>query len=72
MVYDRSAFDPRFGERRERTLLLTWGWCAGDFLFLRNISATIIASLALPMSIVGTFAAMSLLGFSMDICHDGP
>jgi len=36
------------------------------FIFLRNISATIIASMALPMSIVGTFAAMSLLGFSMD------
>jgi HAE1 family hydrophobic/amphiphilic exporter-1 len=36
------------------------------FLFLRNISATIIPSLALPASIVGTFAAMSLLGFSLD------
>ena len=28
------------------------------FLFLRNVSATIIPSLALPMSIVGTFAVM--------------
>jgi HAE1 family hydrophobic/amphiphilic exporter-1 len=36
------------------------------FLFLRNISATIIPSLALPMSIVGTFAAMYLLGFSLN------
>ena len=36
------------------------------FLFLRNISATVIPSLALPASIVGTFAAMSLLGFSLD------
>ena len=36
------------------------------FLFLRNVSATIIPSLALPMSIVGTFAAMYLLGYSMD------
>jgi HAE1 family hydrophobic/amphiphilic exporter-1 len=36
------------------------------FLFLRNISATIIPSLALPMSIVGTFAAMYLLGYSLD------
>ena len=36
------------------------------FLFLRNISATIIPSLALPMSIVGTFAAMYLLGYSVD------
>ncbi len=36
------------------------------FLFLRNLSATIIPSLALPMSIVGTFTAMFLLGFSVD------
>jgi HAE1 family hydrophobic/amphiphilic exporter-1 len=36
------------------------------FLFLRNIPATIIPSLALPMSVVGTFAAMYLLNFSLD------
>ena len=36
------------------------------FLFLRNISATIIPSLALPMSIIGTFALMYLLGYSLD------
>jgi len=36
------------------------------FLFLRNISATIIPSLALPLSIVGTFAAMALAGYTMD------
>ncbi len=36
------------------------------FLFLRNLSATVIPSLALPMSIVGTFAAMYLLGYSLD------
>src|SRR4029079_2603846 len=36
------------------------------FLFLRNVSATIIPSLALPASIVGTFAVMSLLGYSLD------
>ncbi|MGH9739171.1 MAG: efflux RND transporter permease subunit [Candidatus Acidiferrales bacterium] len=36
------------------------------FLFLRNISATIIPSLALPMSIVGTFAVMYLLGYTID------
>jgi HAE1 family hydrophobic/amphiphilic exporter-1 len=36
------------------------------FLFLRNISATVIPSLALPMSVVGTFAGMSLLGFSLN------
>jgi HAE1 family hydrophobic/amphiphilic exporter-1 len=36
------------------------------FLFLRNISATIIPSLALPGSIVATFAVMYLLGYSLD------
>ena len=36
------------------------------FLFLRNLSATIIPSLALPMSIVGTFAAMYLMGYTVD------
>ena len=36
------------------------------FLFLRNLSATIIPSLALPMSIVGTFAVMYLLDYSLD------
>jgi len=36
------------------------------FLFLRNLSATVIPSLALPMSIVGTFAVMYLLGYSLD------
>ena len=36
------------------------------FLFLRNLSATIIPSLALPFSIVGTFAVMYLLDYSLD------
>jgi multidrug efflux pump len=36
------------------------------FLFLRNFSATIIPSVAVPLSIVGTFAVMYLLGYSLD------
>jgi hydrophobic/amphiphilic exporter-1 (mainly G- bacteria), HAE1 family len=36
------------------------------FLFLRNASATIIPSLALPFSIVGTFAVMWAFGYSLD------
>jgi len=36
------------------------------FIFLRNIPATIIPTLALPMSIVGTFSFMYLLGYSVD------
>jgi len=36
------------------------------FLFLRNFSATLIPSLSLPMSVVGTFAVMYLLGYSLN------
>ncbi|HWF04270.1 MAG TPA: multidrug efflux RND transporter permease subunit [Candidatus Angelobacter sp.] len=36
------------------------------FLFLRNLAATIIPSVAVPLSIVGTFAVMYLLGYSLD------
>ncbi len=36
------------------------------FLFLRNLPATIIPSVAIPMSIIGTFGAMYLLGFSVN------
>jgi HAE1 family hydrophobic/amphiphilic exporter-1 len=36
------------------------------FLFLRNLSATVIPSLALPLSIVGTFAVMYLFDYSLD------
>jgi HAE1 family hydrophobic/amphiphilic exporter-1 len=36
------------------------------FLFLRNLSATLIPSLALPLSIIGTFAVMKPMGFSLD------
>ena len=36
------------------------------FLFLRNIPATFIPSLSVPLSIIGTFAAMYLLGYSLN------
>src|SRR5882724_5640205 len=36
------------------------------FLFLRSLSATIIPSVAVPISIVGTFGVMYLLGYSLD------
>jgi HAE1 family hydrophobic/amphiphilic exporter-1 len=36
------------------------------FVFLRNISATIIPSLAVPISILGTFAAMNMLNYTLD------
>jgi HAE1 family hydrophobic/amphiphilic exporter-1 len=36
------------------------------FLFLRNLSATLIPGAAVPLSIIGTFAAMYLLGYSLN------
>ncbi|MGH9604245.1 MAG: efflux RND transporter permease subunit [Terracidiphilus sp.] len=36
------------------------------FLFLRSLRATIIPAVAVPLSIVGTFAAMYMLGYSLD------
>ena len=36
------------------------------FLFLRNLAATIIPSVAVPLSLVGTFGVMYLLGYSLD------
>jgi len=49
------------------TLVLTMGLVVMViFIFLRNISATIIPSLALPVSVVGTFAVMYAFGYSVD------
>jgi multidrug efflux pump len=51
----------------EFELLLTIGLVVlVIFLFLRNIYATIIPSVAVPLSIVGTFGAMYALGYSLD------
>ncbi|MEG4319237.1 MULTISPECIES: efflux RND transporter permease subunit [unclassified Microcoleus] len=36
------------------------------FVFLRNLSATVIPSLALPVSLIGTFAVMHLFDYSLD------
>ena len=67
VVYDRSDSVRESVRDVKFTLLLTVALVVMViFLFLRNVSATIIPSLALPLSIVGTFAAMSLLGYSLD------
>jgi HAE1 family hydrophobic/amphiphilic exporter-1 len=66
-LYDRSLSIRGSVNDVKFTLVLTIGLVVMViFLFLRNISATIIPSLALPMSIVGTFSAMYLLGYSLD------
>ncbi|NOT33901.1 MAG: efflux RND transporter permease subunit [Candidatus Eisenbacteria bacterium] len=67
-IYDRSESIRHSVRDVQFTLLLTLVLVVlVIFLFLRNLPATVIPSLALPLSIVGTFAAMKLLGFSLDI-----
>jgi hydrophobic/amphiphilic exporter-1 (mainly G- bacteria), HAE1 family len=67
VLYDRSQSIRESVNDVKFTLLLTvFLVILVIFLFLRNFSATVIPSLALPMSIVGTFAAMQLLGFNLD------
>jgi multidrug efflux pump len=51
----------------EFTLILTIGLVVMViFLFLRSLSATVIPSVAVPLSLVGTFGVMYLLGYSLD------
>ena len=66
-LYDRSATIRESVNDVQFTLLLALGLVIlVIFLFLRNLSATVIPSLALPMSIVGTFSVMYLLDYSLD------
>ncbi len=66
-LYDRSVSIRASVNDVKFTLLLTIGLVIMViFIFLRNVSATIIPSLALPMSIIGTFSVMYLLGYSLD------
>ncbi len=67
VLYDRSILIRESMHDVKYTLVLTVGLVIMViFLFLRNLSATIIPSLAVPMSIVGTFTVMHLLGFSLN------
>ena len=66
-LYDRSASIRESVHDVKFTLWLTLGLVVMViFLFLRNLRATIIPSIAMPMSIVGTFALMYLLDFNLD------
>jgi HAE1 family hydrophobic/amphiphilic exporter-1 len=67
ILYDRSASIRESVNDVKFTLVLTICLVVMViFLFLRNLSATVIPSLALPFSIIGTFAAMYLMHFSID------
>ncbi|MDZ7993872.1 MAG: efflux RND transporter permease subunit [Nostoc sp. EfeVER01] len=67
ILYDRSQSIRESVDDVQFTLLLTIALVVlVIFLFLRNISATVIPSLAVPLSIIATFGVMLLLGFSLD------
>ncbi|MEK7445114.1 MAG: efflux RND transporter permease subunit [candidate division NC10 bacterium] len=68
VVYDRSVAIRESVHEVEFSLFLTIALVVMViFLFLRNISATIIPSLAVPLSLIGTFAVMYVLGYTIDI-----
>jgi HAE1 family hydrophobic/amphiphilic exporter-1 len=67
ILFDRSESIRNSIHDLQFTLLASMGLVIlVIFFFLRNLSATIIPSLALPLSIIGTFAVMNLLGYSLD------
>ena len=67
VLYDRSDTIRESYTDVQFTMLMTLGLViAVIFLFLRNVSATVIPSLALPFSIIGTFAFMYLMDYSLD------
>jgi len=67
LVYDRSVSIRESVRDVQFTLVLAVALVIlVIFLFLRNVSATLIPTMALPMSIVGTFAVMYLFDYSLD------
>jgi HAE1 family hydrophobic/amphiphilic exporter-1 len=66
-LYDRSQSIRESVRDVQLTLLFALALVvAVIFVFLRSVSATLIPSLALPLSIIGTFAMMYVLGYSLD------
>ncbi|HEY1952857.1 MAG TPA: efflux RND transporter permease subunit [Gemmatimonadaceae bacterium] len=66
-LYDRSiSIEESVGDVKFTLMLTLFLVIMVIFVFLRNISATIIPSLALPMSLIGTFAVMYIFGYSLD------
>ncbi len=67
ILYDRSESIMKSIHEVKFTMILTLVLVVMTILFfLRNFSATVIPSLALPLSLMGTFAVMYLLNYSMD------
>jgi HAE1 family hydrophobic/amphiphilic exporter-1 len=67
VLFDRSVSIHESVNDVKITLLITLALVVlVIFLFLRNLSATVIPSLAMPMSIIGTFVVMFMLDYSLD------
>ncbi len=67
VLYDRAASIRDSVNDVKFTLIFTLALVVMViFLFLRNLSATMIPSLSMPLSIVGTFAVMYMMGYSLD------
>ncbi|OLE33313.1 MAG: acriflavine resistance protein B [Alphaproteobacteria bacterium 13_1_20CM_3_64_12] len=67
VLYDRSQTVRASVDEVKFTLFLALALVVlVIFLFLRNVPATVIPSIALPMSIIGTFAVMYALDYSLD------
>ncbi|MGC2819887.1 MAG: efflux RND transporter permease subunit, partial [Candidatus Sulfotelmatobacter sp.] len=67
IVLDRTTTIRASVSDVERTLMISVGLVIlVVFLFLRNGRATLIPSVAVPVSLIGTFAVMYLLGYSLD------
>ncbi|MGN6517241.1 MAG: efflux RND transporter permease subunit [Rhizomicrobium sp.] len=67
VLYDRSQSIRDSVNDVEETLLIAALLVVGViFVFLRTLMATVIPSLALPIAVIGTFAGMSFLGYSLD------
>ncbi len=67
ILYDRTTMIRASVAEVEFTLMLALALVVMViFMFLRNIPATIIPSVALPMSIIGTFSLMYMFGYSID------
>ncbi|MGZ5498551.1 MAG: efflux RND transporter permease subunit, partial [Candidatus Aminicenantales bacterium] len=67
ILFDRSESIQASVNDVKTTLIIALILVVGViFLFLRNVRATLIPSLALPFSIIATFAVMQLFGYSLD------
>src|SRR5271163_260156 len=67
IVLDRTTTIRASVDDVERTLVISVGLVIlVVFVFLRNARATLIPSVAVPVSLIGTFAVMYLLGYSLD------